>query len=1409
MALLDADADRALVRVRDLAGRPRGTGFLADHHGTVVTSHEAVDGLARVVLHPMRDTGAGVGVGYAAVTPYGAERACLVDADAVTPLAGADLALVRTDGFGFPQLTPLPIAAGRPEPGTAVRLWADGWLDGTVVGTGSEVTYTATDLFHLLGETMELALCVRGREALRLGGPAAGGPVLDARTGVVLGVLGTALLPQAPGCAPGGETAVGRRAGGFAIPLRAVADAAPRGALAGLLDRNAATVPAYGSELNMAGVLRLTAMSEGAAGRPGLWREPVERPDVVREFTRFGAQGSDGEDSGGLGSDGLGSGGGDGDAGALVLGLVGDPGTGRSTELTGLAARRAQGAPAPAIRLRGADLRVGDDGLRTAVDRALRSAGRSVAASGHTAGDPADITPDAVARLAAAAGRPLLLLLDGPEEMPPALAQRLGDWTAATAAWLCSSGVRLIIACRPEYWERAGELFPPGLLHRPRPEPGATSPVGPPAWELPACVRLADLPEELAARARGRYGLSEDSGLPGSSAVENLGKQSAADARHPLTLRLLAEVRAALPKGDAEWQAGGPPEGEPDPAGPPGRHEIFDAYLDLASLRIAVRIAAAHRPAPRGTALRRLAAQVAGQVHEAARRCLGPGQGGLDRAAFEAVFPPGPGWAAAVLAEGLLVPAGTGYRFAYEEFAEWLEGGHLDLDAALWVLVHQGCGAGEAPPGSGSGAGSEAGPGTDPVGPSGRLPSLDGELLAGSGPSVRSHPVPGYRIGPIVQALLLLARREGTVQLARRLAELVPAATAPAAGPWSAHHCADSQWWASHLLGEALLRVPDATPYTGVLRLLADQVTKRSVQAGGFARTGMNAFGPGFWRRLLLADEDRMELLRVLLPADGPPAAAMGVRTDARPTAAEPPGTGPCESTPCETAPPGTGPAAPRPGRPFAQPPRVRVHTADAPTTTPPTETSFSEAADSSPEAPEAPEAAEAPKASSASAPPQPRFLDTAAELLVADPERIQPLLCTWFDDTRRLQRITPGSDTPSAPVHTTPHEITVASAAQALLHTHRRRALDDLTEALVAAAHPKADELLDALAEDEPSAVCRAVDRWAHDGRPERRLAAASYGLRVAPYTATDADRALLRYGALTLLSRTADGAHHGPALALLVRDRTTRSRVLERALARFVAGDPRLPPGTFADALATHPEQVLDAFRTRLLGGAGSSAATAVLRTLVETGGSAPVPLTLAHRAAGLVREYAEQYPDHAARHIADCVERRLARGPGARAALRPLVVELLTTRSAPVRCALAPVLAAADSGASAPLRRELLDVLLAGETYDAPSPAYAPRNGGNRPVRADTRVLEAVLRAAAEGADRRSEGRTRELVHRTGLLLVRTPEGAACFDRRLVELGRQVPGFARRVREWVAAEPGEWAAVVGPGARATLAG
>ncbi|MFE3858302.1 trypsin-like peptidase domain-containing protein [Streptomyces griseorubiginosus] len=1286
------------MRVHDLAGRLRGVGFVADHHGTVVTGHEVVDGLARIVLHA-------------------GDRSCVVSADAVTPLPGRDLALVRTEGLG---VDPLPLSVrDTVEPGTYVRLPAGCWREARVLGPVT-VTYTATDRFHLLDGVLELAIGTAGRDALRLGGGAAGGPVLDAETGAVVAVLGTALqsgprdtahaIPlrsagngavadvrarkavtgqlagnaatgpladvfaqnavvgplgaRAQNAVPGsfaenavvgtcaenavtgrlaGNTAAGpladaraehavsgpfaesavidplaqnavagRLAGDaaagpaadaqaentsprpfaenaqtdplahnaatgqlaghaatgpltdarteHALPGRPLpehpvtarrAEDAPTDPLAALLAENAATVPAYGADLNLAGVLELAATSVGQDGPPGALAghvgrgdiaEPVQRAVTAREFAAF----TDGD--------------------ATVLGLVGPPGSGRTTELAALAARRHRGpAPAPTLWLRGADLEATDDSVADAARRALGRAARIVATSTDT--DLGDVTCERLARLSRDAGRPLFLLLDGPEEMPPVLAHRLPEWTRGTARWLRETGARLVVACREEYWE--GTDFPAELLY------------GDPGRHVPPRVPLADLTDDEARRARARYELPD-------------GTLTAPDDRHPLTLRLLSEVRAALPG---------------TPHAPVDRDQVLEAYLDLMCLRIAVRLATPG--GLRGSAVRRLAAKVSGQVHEAARRSLGPGQGELDRASFEAVFPWGPapkrlggtGWASAVLTEGLLVPAGTGYRFAHEELADWIQGMHLDLDEALRVLVHR------------RGTGRE-----------------------------QPLPVPHHRIGPVVEALLLVARQHGAPQLSYRLEELL--------------HALDADphfWWAARLLTETLLRVPDATPYTDVLRQLAD----RLVAGRRRSEPVPPGFGPAFWTALRLPQGARFDLLRRLVLADGPPQE------------------------------------------------------------------------------------------------PGPRFLDAVAELLAVDPTAVQPQLTRWFDDDRALPA--------------TPHA-TVAEAAQALLHTHRTRALDDLTEVLVGCAHRRGDELLAVLAEDEPSAVCRAVDRWAHDERPARRVAAVAYGLRAAPHVRTEADRELLRYAALALLARPEDRALHGGALALLVRDPHTRARHLPQALGHFAAGDPQFPPGALVPALATHPGPVLDAFRERLRRpGAGDA-----LRTLADV--TTPA---LARRVAALVREAVERRPETAA-DVAAYVDRRLDQGPAARAVLLPLVTGLLDGGPEGVRAALAAVLAGPGTPASRPMRDELLDHLLDHEQEPA--------------------VLAALLPAAAARAD----ADIRALVHRIGLLLVRTPDGATRFDRGLVDLGRHVPGFAALVAGWLAEAPREWAAVVGPSTR-----
>ncbi|MEU6988628.1 trypsin-like peptidase domain-containing protein [Streptomyces sp. NPDC046324] len=1257
-----------LVRICDPAGRPRGTGFVADDRGTVVTSHEAVDGLVRIVLRAPGD------------------RTYVAEADAVTALPETGLALVRTEGL---DVRPMPVSARTEvEAGTYVRIAAHGWREARVLGAAA-VTYPAAGRRPIPGHAWELAIGTEGADALRLGGQATGGPVVDPETGAVLAVLATALHGD-------------HRAAGYALRL------APVGRLGELLRRNAATAPCYGPELNLAAVLELTATSTGVVDPAGTRPAPVERADCVREFTAFAA------------SD------------ALVLALVGAPGSGRTTALAAHRAERAGGAePAPTVWLRGADLRADDTSAADAVARVLRQAGRIVTASGAR-GDTTAATPEHAAALARAAGRPLLIVLDGPEEMPPALAHRLPAWTRGTETWLRAHGARLMLGCRPEHWEQAFRHYTPESLHRPGAAPGAGA--------VPGAVPLGDLTEEEARRARARYGL-------------DLGDLAADDARHPLTLRLLAEVREAVP--------GGAP-------GRPGREEIFGAHLDLMCLRVAVRIAAGTRPVPRGAAVRRLATRVAGQVHEAARRCLGPGQGELDRGSFEELFPWRTGWASAVLTEGLVVPAGSGYRLGHEEVADWIQGAHLDVDEALHTLA-EATAPGPTRPGVATPAPTRPGATTPAAAPSGvsapgstwsevsapaparwgvsapgptrsegttpaaalsgatapdptrpeattpvpTQPGATTPAAAWSGattpastqpgaspeePAPGPLPVPRHRIGPVVQALLLMDREHGSDALGLRLTGLTETLNRLRADGLAT---TDAGWWASRLLAQTLLRLQDPRPYLPVLRRLADHLggprpaplagegipqprpapearppahlstpaTPPPPPAHLSAPAAAPVFGPAFWQALRVGDGERIDLLRRLVPAD-PPVGATTV----------------------------------------------------------------------------------------------PRFLDVVAARLVAEPRGVQPLLCRWFADRRALA---------AAPY------ATVGTAAQALLHTHRHLAVDDLCEALVATAHPLADGLLTALTEDEPSAVCRAVDRWAHDdGRPARRAAAATYGSLVAPHVTTGPDRELLRYAALALLARPGDAALHGPALGLLVRDPHTRSRHLPRALTH-----PRVPADALTAALVTHAEPVLAALQARLHGpgeGAGET-----LRALAEV--TTPA---LARRAAALVGAYVDHHPD-GARHAAAFVDRRLEHGPAARAVLFPLVTGLLRGRPVQVRSALAPVLAAPGTGASRLLRTELLDVLLDHERYAA----------------RDLAVLDALLRAAALGCERRPEVRTRDLVHRSALLLVRTPEGATCCDRRLVELAREVPAFATQLARWLADAPDEWAVVVGPGARRTV--
>ncbi|MFE7595284.1 serine protease, partial [Kitasatospora sp. NPDC057512] len=510
---LEGDPGRYLLRIRDLNGRLHGLGFVADPQGGVLTAHESVAGLDRVVLH----------------TPGGQTR--VLGPDAVLPLPGHGLALLRTEAVGGLPVPPLPLAAAAA--GHEVLLPALAGEDGRVVALRCGLLGVTGAAYggHRLGGVLLLDVPVVGGVVVP-----AGSPVLDARSGAVLALAAPALRgPRHGGVLPAVAVAAGPAGGSAAA-----------GVLAGLLASNAAAVPGYGPALNLAGVLRLTAAQVTAAGAgPGrvadLAADRVDRPD-------------------GLAGD---------EPAATVTALVGAPGSGRTTELAALAARRHGGAhPLPTLWLRGADLRAGDRSLAEPLERVLAAAAAGL-------GTPAP-APEPVAALCAAAGRPLLVVLDGPEEAPLAVDAR---WLRGAGQWLTGCGARLVTACGEELWERlAAETWgsgAPGPRRTAEPHPdgdlGSAPTVrmdgrGPNGPSL-AGQRLGPLPPEAAERVRRRYGLP-----PGHPAA-------AEDGRHPLAVRLAGELWA---------------QGLRD--GPVDRGELFDAVLDLRCLRVAQRLAEDGRP---------------------------------------------------------------------------------------------------------------------------------------------------------------------------------------------------------------------------------------------------------------------------------------------------------------------------------------------------------------------------------------------------------------------------------------------------------------------------------------------------------------------------------------------------------------------------------------------------------------------------------------------------------------------------------------------------------------------------------------------------------------------------------------------------------------------------------------------
>ena len=314
----------SLVKIFDADLILRGTGFIIDDAGSVLTCHHVVDGLAEVRLE-----------GHGG-TPATADR------QQVTMAPDVDLAMIS--GF-LPCLgPPLPIA-----PSAAPSLCdyrTEGFhrygeefrssfpASGRVTGTTSVRYTTERSDYEIID-----ALVLRDDE---FGEGLSGAPVVEDSTGVVIGVVSTKLRS-------------GTRAGGLGVPLSV--DRAPV-ALAEALKRNLLVAPAFGPFLNIAAARALTRAQVADAVR-GLTE--LRNVDLDRHIERTFTQHLDDAVS----------------SGSPVVALVGPSGTGKSTELCALAVR----SPRPVVLLRGSSVQASTKHIGEAIEQDLRVAvpdGRSL-----------------------------------------------------------------------------------------------------------------------------------------------------------------------------------------------------------------------------------------------------------------------------------------------------------------------------------------------------------------------------------------------------------------------------------------------------------------------------------------------------------------------------------------------------------------------------------------------------------------------------------------------------------------------------------------------------------------------------------------------------------------------------------------------------------------------------------------------------------------------------------------------------------------------------------------------------------------------------------------------------------------------------------------------------------------------
>lgn len=381
--------------------------------------------------------------------------------------------------------------------------------------------------------------------------------------------------------------------GGFILPFHAIKDQAC--GLYKLLQQNRQTTARYGKYLNWPAFRELCQKSSAqviayleTSGRylPSLF---VKRDAVNSVLERFL-----------LGS-------------ARILPIVGQTGTGKTNYATYVTETLKEDFPI--VLLLAYRLSPHPDGLAATLAAHLAKASPDV---------PAFSFADLSAAISTNPAADLILILDGLNELPGTI-KAAREWLESTCDWLrANNGIRLIVTCRPEYWNSAKNLFASDLLFTDLP---AASRDDRPPTPQPREFQLGEFTEAEAEEASRLYGLPIKEGV-------NI-------FRHPLFYNI---ARKALAGGTMAR---------------PSIDRLFHDYIDALVNEICSD-SAPSRAFPIRSTLDRLASTLR------ANKSLW-----IDRTQLLNASPD-PSIGGVLLGEHLLVEGEGGVRFAFDETAHYL-----------------------------------------------------------------------------------------------------------------------------------------------------------------------------------------------------------------------------------------------------------------------------------------------------------------------------------------------------------------------------------------------------------------------------------------------------------------------------------------------------------------------------------------------------------------------------------------------------------------------------------------------------------------------------------------------------------------------------------------------------------------